>query len=308
MTDRTPRSNLVSISDLTVAFEGVKALDTVSLDIAAGERVALLGHNGAGKSTLFRVVLGFLEPVCGTITVGGAPPGSDAARRAVSYLPEAVAFPKTLTGTEVLAFFCRLKSESPAVSSALLETVGIADAADRRVGTYSKGMRQRLGLAQALIGKPEVLLLDEPTSGLDPISRREFYEIIDRVAGEGTAVLLSSHSLTEVEARTDRVAILSHGRLVADGPLAELASDAQLPVTIRVKARDGAADSIWQKIGGMRHNGQAVVLSCAPKDKLDVLSRIAGLRDIVLDVDIAMPHLDEVYKYYSDRARPGGKS
>lgn len=308
MTSHPRQEPVLSVSALSVAFGPLKALDAVSLQVSRGERVALLGHNGAGKSTLFKAVLGFLDPASGTVSVAGAAPGGDEARRAVSYLPEAVVFPKTLTGSEVLTYFARLKSEDPRKALPLLETVGIAAAADRRVGTYSKGMRQRLGLAQALIGKPDLLLLDEPTSGLDPISRREFYDIIDRVAASGTAVLLSSHSLTEVEARTDRVAILSRGRLVADGPLSELAQRARLPVTIRIETQEDGADHIQRHMGGQRFNGRSVVLSCLPAEKVNVLARIAELQKHVADIDITMPHLDDVYQYYSDLARPGETS
>src|SRR5690606_20260965 len=118
--------------------------------------------------------------------------------------------------------YMRLRGEDPRGAEGLLERVGLGEAGRRRVGTYSKGMRQRVGLAQALIGKPRLLVLDEPTGGLDPVSRREFYAILDELAGEGAAILLSSHALTEVEARTDRIAILSRGRLVADDTLSNL--------------------------------------------------------------------------------------
>ena len=251
-------------------------------------------------------MLGFLKPRSGTITVAGGAPGAARARTAVSYLPEAVAFPKALTGAEVLGYFARLKGEKPAGVRHLLDTVGIADAAQRKVGTYSKGMRQRLGLAQALIGRPELLLLDEPTSGLDPISRRDFYAIIDRISAEGTAVLLSSHSLTEIEARTDRVAILSKGRLVAEGPLAELSRRAALPVVIRVRAAEGDADEVCARLGGQRFNGCSVVLSCSADEKLGLIARASALGERIADIEIATPSLDDVYKFYSDRASTGG--
>ncbi|WP_237152825.1 ABC transporter ATP-binding protein [Oryzibacter oryziterrae] len=293
------RQIVLKIADLTLRFGSFTALDAVNLTVSAGERVALLGHNGAGKSTLFKTVLGFLKPDGGTLTVAGARPGSDHARGAVSYLPEQVAFPKALTGTEIITHFARLKGVAPSRSIGLLETVGIADAADRAIGTYSKGMRQRLGLAQALIGKPALLLLDEPTSGLDPLSRGEFYAIIDRVAAEGTAVLLSSHSLTEVESRTDRVAILARGQLKADGALADLARAARLPIRIRVEAEPGRADAVRDRIGGDRINGRSVLLNCLAEEKIGLLARVAALGKDVTDVDITLPGLDDVYRHYS---------
>ncbi|MCQ0990529.1 ABC transporter ATP-binding protein [Jiella marina] len=296
---------LLGVDDLTIAFGSLTALDHVSLSVQKGERLALLGHNGAGKSTLFRAILGFLSLNTGTIRIADAAPGSERARRAVSYLPEAVAFSKALTGSEVITYFARLKGEPPRKALELLETVGIADASKRRVGTYSKGMRQRLGLAQALIGRPDLLLLDEPTSGLDPISRGEFYDLVDRVARQGAAVLLSSHSLTEVEAKTDRVAILSKGRLVAEGRLADLAGAAALPIKVRVRAKGADADALHAKIGGRRLNGRSVELDCGTGDKMAVLSRLAALGDVVADIEIDTPRLDDVYRHYSKPPAPG---
>lgn len=290
---------ILSVEDLTIRFGAVTAVDGVSLKVAPGERVALLGHNGAGKSTLFKTVLGFLAPAGGRVDVAGSTPGSDAARRAVSYLPEQVVFPKALTGAEVLTYFARLKGVSPEAALPLLETVGIAGAAHRAVGTYSKGMRQRLGLAQALIGAPRLLLLDEPTSGLDPVSRREFYEVLEASARAGTAVLLSSHSLSEIENRIDRIAIMARGALRAEGSLAELSRRAGLPIRIRVEAADGRADAVHARLGGERVNGRSVVITCRAEDKVGALGRLADLGADVIDVDIALPDLDDVYRHYS---------
>jgi Cu-processing system ATP-binding protein len=299
--DRSASDTVLDIAGLTVRYGAFTALEDVGFSVGTGEKVALLGHNGAGKSTLFRTVLGFIRPASGAVTIAGHAPGSDAARLSVSYLPEQVAFQKTLTGAEIIATFARLKGEPVARATALLETVGLADAAKRRVGAYSKGMRQRLGLAVALIGRPRLMLLDEPTSGLDPISRQDFYAIIGRVAAEGTAVLLSSHSLTEVEAKTDRVAILTKGRLVADAPLAELSARARLPIQIRVEARPGAVDQLHRDMGGIRFNGRSVILTCAAEEKLPLMARLSGLGDLVTDIEITPPGLDDVYRHFSAR-------
>ncbi|WP_026789826.1 ABC transporter ATP-binding protein [Pleomorphomonas oryzae] len=290
---------VLSVDGLTVRFGSVTAVDGVSLSVAPGERVALLGHNGAGKSTLFKTVLGFLKPAGGHLVIAGVAPGSDAARRAVSYLPEQVVFPKALTGAEVLTHFARLKGVAPKAALPLLETVGIADAAGRAVGTYSKGMRQRLGLAQALIGTPRLLLLDEPTSGLDPVSRREFYDVLEASARAGTAVLLSSHSLSEIENRIDRIAILAKGKLRAEGSLADLSRRAGLPIRIHVEAAEGRADAVHARLGGERVNGRSVVLTCRAEDKVSALASLAALGSDVTDIDIALPDLDDVYRHYS---------
>ncbi|HOZ34910.1 MAG TPA: ABC transporter ATP-binding protein, partial [Tabrizicola sp.] len=223
-------TSTLTISDLTKRFGEVAALTGVSLSVAPGERVALLGHNGAGKSTLMKIVLGLIPMTSGDVTICDAAPGSVAARRAVAYLPENAAFHPALTGLEQIRHYLRLRGESPDLAMGLLEKVGLSQAARRRIGTYSKGMRQRVGLAQALIGHPRLLVLDEPTSGLDPVSRREFYALLDDLAAQGASILLSSHALTEVEARTDRIVILSRGLLVAEGSLADLRRRADLPV------------------------------------------------------------------------------
>lgn len=295
MTDAT----ILSVQELTVRFGAVTAVDGVSLTVAPGERVALLGHNGAGKSTLFKTVLGFLKPTAGRLSIGGVIPGSDAARRAVSYLPEQVAFSKALTGAEILTHFARLKGVAPKAALPLLEVVGIADAAKRAVGTYSKGMRQRLGLAQALIGTPRLLLLDEPTSGLDPVSRREFYDVLEASARAGTAVLLSSHSLSEIENRIDRIAILAKGKLRAEGALSDLSRRAGLPIRIRIEAAEGRVEAVHAHLGGERVNGRSVVVTCRAEDKVAALARLAELGSDVADIDIALPDLDDVYRHYS---------
>lgn len=274
-------------------------LDSVSLSLEPGERVALLGHNGAGKSTLMKLILGLTPLSGGAIHIGGARPGSDAARRATAFLPEAVSFHKSLTGREQLGLFARLAGVGIAPVADLLQRVGLADAADRRIGTYSKGMRQRLGLAQVLLGKPALALLDEPTSGLDPISRLELYAIIDELAAQGTAVLVASHALTEVEARTDRIAILRKGRLVANDTLASLSQRAGLPTKLRIRARTGEADRIAADTGGQRVNGASVELLCAPEAKMDQLRRFAAMSDTVEDIEMTPPRLEDLYRYYA---------
>jgi Cu-processing system ATP-binding protein len=281
----------------------------VSLTVRAGERIALLGHNGAGKTTLIRLILGLTRLDGGRISVFGAAPGSAAARRLSAYLPESVAFNKALTGREQLGLFARLSGESAKIVDPLLERVGLTGAARKRIGTWSKGMRQRLGLAQVLIGRPRLALLDEPTSGLDPISRHAFYAIVEEMAGAGTAVLISSHALTELEARTDRIAILREGRLVADDSLAELHARARLPIRFRVIAResgadDAGADQLADRLGGRRVNGRAIELLCAPGEKMGHLARIAALGGLVDDVEVAPPSLEDLYRHYSTGEMP----
>ena len=284
---------------LSKEFNAIEALKDVSLDVAPGECVALLGHNGAGKTTLFRIILGFLRADEGSINIDGNVAGSSHARQVVSYLPESVAFPKMLTGLEIVSYYAKLKGASASQANHALEKVDLAEAANRRCGEYSKGMRQRLGLAQALIGQPKLLLLDEPTSGLDPLSRQRFYALISEIAQKGTAVLLSSHGLSELEAKTDRVAILKKGKLVANGPLADLQRSANLPVRIRVRSTPANVDEVHGQFGGSRINGVTVEFDCAPAEKMMQLAAISSLGNAVDDVEVSPPSLDEIYQYFS---------
>ena len=296
--------------DALIVQDAVKRYGTqvtvsgVSLTVRPGERIALLGHNGAGKTTLIKLILGLTRLDGGRISVFGAAPGDATARRLSAYLPESVAFNKALTGREQLGLFARLSGEPAKIVDPLLERVGLAEAARRRIGTWSKGMCQRLGLAQVLIGQPRLALLDEPTSGLDPISRHAFYAIVEEMAGAGTAVLISSHALTELEARTDRIAILRDGHLVAHDSLAVLHARARLPIRLRVVAHDGGADQLAKRLGGRRVNGSAVELVCAPGEKMGHLARITALGGLIEDVEVAPPSLEDLYRHYSNGEMP----
>jgi Cu-processing system ATP-binding protein len=295
---------MLTLSHLTKRFDGVQALTDVSLGVAPGERVALLGHNGAGKSTLMKIVLGLIPFTSGAVEVLGAAPGSAQAREGVAYLPESAAFHPALSGREQISHYLRLRGRPAHEAQGLLDRVGLGHAADRRIGTYSKGMRQRVGLAQALIGTPRLMVLDEPTSGLDPVSRRDFYAILDELAAEGAAILLSSHALTEVEARTDRMVILSKGHLVAEGSMSELRTKADLPLRIVVtpSALPCSKTTLLKAFAGAEVHGEQIVVSCAQSDKLASLSKITALADRVADIDLQPPSLEDIYTHFSKRA------
>ena len=287
------------IKNLSKHYGDLETVREVSLNIAPGERIALLGHNGAGKTTLMRMVLGLTPATTGSIQVLGFAPGSRKARGAIGFLPENVAFHGALTGREQLNHFARLKSVRASVADDLLERVGLTDAADRKIRTYSKGMRQRIGLAQALLGKPKLALLDEPTSGLDPILRHEFYNIIEELAASGTAVLLSSHALTELETRTDRIAIMSKGELVVDDTLVALRVRAHLPISVKVTTSEDKADAIAADLGGQRVNGRSFLLACQQDTKVATIGRVTALGSVIKDIDVAPASLEELYRHYS---------
>jgi Cu-processing system ATP-binding protein len=298
----------VHIDNVTKRYGRITAVTDVSFDLGEGEMVALIGHNGAGKTTLMKLMLGLIRPTGGSIEVLGDNPaaGEFAGRRQLGYLPENVSFDAALTGRETQTFYARLKREPAAKALELLDAVGLGGAAGRRVGTYSKGMRQRLGLAQALIGQPRVLLLDEPTSGLDPELRQTFYEVIQRLAAEGTTVLLSSHALTELEERAGRVIIMNRGFKVADGSIEGLRNIAQLPTKIRLKVAGLAPGEVpsWLPASApcRRLNGHVVEIDAAPEQKIDLLRRATTSGAGLEDLDIEPPSLDELYAHFLRQA------
>jgi len=212
------------VRGLSKRYGPVEALKGIDLEVGEGELVGLLGPNGAGKSTLVKIAVGLVRPSAGRAEVAGRRAGSRSARAALGYLAELFRFPGWYTADEVLDLHQRLAGSQggPAERRRLLELVSLVDAADRRVEGMSKGMQQRLGIAQALVGKPSVLLLDEPTSALDPVGRRIVRALLEELREQGTSVLLNSHLLSEVELVCDRVAILRRGELVAHGAPAEL--------------------------------------------------------------------------------------
>ncbi|MEP0774529.1 MAG: ABC transporter ATP-binding protein [Acidobacteriota bacterium] len=202
------------------------ALDGVSLTVERGEAYGLLGPNGAGKTTLVKVCLGLSRPTRGQVRLRGLDPSHPAARLRVSYLPEGHRFPAYHTGVSALHFFGRLAGLEEATLRRripeLLELVGLADRARDRIGRYSKGMTQRLGLAAALLDEPDLLFLDEPTDGVDPLGRRHIREVLLAARARGTTIFINSHLLSEVERTCDRVAILKDGRIVREGKVEAL--------------------------------------------------------------------------------------
>jgi len=217
-------ASALAVHSLEKRYGSVQALKGVDLEVGEGELVGLLGPNGAGKSTLVKIAVGLVRPGGGRVEIAGARAGSRAARAQLGYLAELFRFPGWYSADEVLALHQQLAGSDGGERERrrLLELVALADDANRRVDGMSKGMQQRLGVAQSLVGNPRVLLLDEPTSALDPVGRRTVRLLLERLRGEGVSVLLNSHLLSEVELVCDRVAILLAGEVVAAGSPAEL--------------------------------------------------------------------------------------
>jgi ABC-2 type transport system ATP-binding protein len=205
-------------------YEDVVAVDGLDLEVAAGECFGLLGPNGAGKTTVIKMLLGLVRPDAGEVMVLGRPGSDPAARAGVGYLPELFRYQPWLTAAEVLDLHVRLAGADVPRDErhGCLELVGLAARADDRVGGFSKGMQQRLGLAVALVARPELVVLDEPTSALDPLGRADVRDVVLALRERGVAVLLNSHLIGEVERVCDRVVVLDRGRVAASGTLAEL--------------------------------------------------------------------------------------
>jgi len=219
--------------DFALGLHGVRlrAVDNLSLTISPGEIFGLLGPNGSGKSTTIKVILGLLRPTTGSCRVFGVSSERVEARLAVGYLPEAPNFYRFLSGRELVTFYGRICGLSGASLVArvaeVIAWVGLAESADRRVGTYSKGMLQRIGLAQALVHDPQLLILDEPTAGVDPIGAAAITELILELKARGKTVLITSHLLAQIEEVCDRVAILDKGHLLACGTVAALSTESK---------------------------------------------------------------------------------
>jgi ABC-2 type transport system ATP-binding protein len=246
-----PPSPAVWCSGLRKRYGRRTAVDDVSLTVGRGEVVGLLGPNGAGKTTVIKMLLGLVRPEAGEVLLLGRRGSEPGSRQRVGYLPELFRYQPWLTAAEVLALHARLAGvRVPGVERLdRLALVGLADRADDRVGGFSKGMQQRLGLAVALVARPELVVLDEPTSALDPIGRVDVRDLVLALKADGVAVLLNSHLIGEVERVCDRVVILDRGRVAASGTLAELLGQRELrlrlaEVSVDAEARLAAAGAL----------------------------------------------------------------
>jgi Cu-processing system ATP-binding protein len=294
---------VVTVRGVYKRFRSTAAVDGVDLDIHAGELFGLIGHNGAGKSTLFKMMLGLLAPSAGQIRIGGVAVGGRdfrQVRRQVGYLPENVVLYDNLTAVETLQFFARLKGIGRPDIGAVLERVGLAQAARRRVREYSKGMRQRLGFAQALLGSPRLLFLDEPTSGLDPEAIRGFYTILRQLRDDGVTVVTTSHILAEIQERVDRLAIMAEGRVQACGTVQALREGMDLPVRFDVRIAPDQLEVVQHALGAvtlasMEARGDRLALACHRDAKMAVMAALTALGGSVRDLNVLEPSLEDVF-------------
>ena len=268
---------ILAVSRLHKRYGRQEALAGVDLEVGPGQLVGLLGPNGAGKSTLTKIACGLVRPSAGRVEVLGRPAGSLEARAALGYLAELFRFPGWLTADELLRLHQRLVGSDGGAAERrqLLELVELGEAAGKRVEAMSKGMQQRLGIAQALVGSPRLLLLDEPTSALDPVGRRIVRGLLEELRGRGVSVLLNSHLLSEVELVCDHVAIIARGRLVMAGTPQELAGPAAVVV------ETGAGERTFEGAGR--------------EDAPRIVAELVAAGERIYGVEVRHSSLEEVY-------------
>ncbi len=294
----------VSLEGLRVRFGKVQALDGVDLSLGAGEITLLAGPNGSGKSTLIDILLGLTRAKAGRLLVDGERRRVDASfKKQVGYLPEAVAFSDTLTAAAVLRFFARARGVSKRRIPDLLERVGLGAAARRRVSGFSRGMRQRLGLAVAILAEPSLLILDEPTGGLDQEGLEVLLEVMAEWRAAGRIILMASHDLTLFEHRVDHLCLLSAGKVVAEGTPDVLRARANVPVEVRLRMADALAAGAlqrdldgWGPLRSMQIDAGTLVARVDPAALLDFMDRHAAGRADVESVRVVEPGLDRVYQ------------
>ncbi|ACL18282.1 ABC-2 type transport system ATP-binding protein/Cu-processing system ATP-binding protein [Desulfitobacterium sp. LBE] len=279
-----------------------QAVKDINLTVEKGEIYALLGHNGAGKSTLIKMILGLVKASAGMIEIEGL--NYDAKnkeiKKRVGYLPERMNFYDNLTAWETISFYAKLKGITRKRCEEVLEQVGLREAEHRRVGTFSKGMQQRLGLAQAIIHKPDLLVLDEPTTGLDPIGILELKAMIRNWNKEGTTILFSSHNLNDVEELAQRIGIMNRGEMIAQGSLAELQDRLGLPTKIKIDLAVIPVDLeeilVGKRIKTFQLEEKTVSIDCPKDKKTQVITAVMDGMLKVLDLRLEEPGLNSIYQ------------
>lgn len=282
----------IELKDVSKFFGAKHAVDHVTFDVQEGQCYGLIGPNGAGKTTFIKLLLGVARPTAGRVEVLGGDPEDTRVRARIGYLPERMHLPAALSARDFLRSVATLKSLSPTVAerAAMLERVGLKDTA-QRIGTFSKGMRQRLGLAAAMLGQPELLVLDEPTDGIDPVGRVEVRDLLLAERARGATLLLNSHLLSETERVCDRVGVLEKGRLKLEGPLDEVRRVSGRFFVRFLPGADGAALAA----AGFTPEGNGYAFASGDVDALNqALDRARAAGAKVLELSPATRDLEDV--------------
>ena len=312
-------NNIVEVKDLSKSYGGNLVVDRLNLEIREGQIFGLLGPNGAGKTTTILMLLGLTEPAGGSIRVGGFDPVSEPlkVKRIAGYMPEKLGFYDNLTAHQNLDLIAEFNGidavESRRISDDLLQKVGLAEVADKPVGTFSKGMKQRLGIADVLVKRPRVVILDEPTSGLDPAGINEVLDLIQDLPAAGTSVIMSSHRLYEVERTCHRVGILSQGKLIAEGSLDELGQGARAGGRYRIEVTTGEPAATVREdvarlagVSKVTVEGTGMTVSSETDVRAEIVRTITAKGIPMLEIKMVETTLDEIYlNYFRDDAPQG---
>ena len=293
----------IDLKDVRKTFRGgIHALQNVEMKTRRGEIFGLLGPNGAGKSTLVKIMLSVVRPTHVEGTVLGEPVGKKSVLRRVGYLPEKHRFPEYLTGRQTIEFagaMCgvprRLRKSR---TTSLLELVGMKDWGGRKIGTYSKGMQQRVGIAAAMVNNPDLVVLDEPTDGVDPAGRKDIRDILVEIRQRGASVFLNSHLLSELEMVCDRVAIMVQGKVAAQGTIDDLTADSRrYEIEIEGKPPDWAAD-VGLKAEMGEERSKLIALTAEPSEVQGVLDRLRGEHRTVISFRPVRESLEDLFMRY----------
>ena len=299
--------SLVEIHGLHKRYEDVLAVNDLDLTVHEGEVFALLGPNGAGKTTTIKALLGLVAPTGGRILLNGydVHTNGKAARQSVGYLPENMAFYDNLTGLQTMEFYAELRSTDKQQCPTLLREMGLSDALNKKVGTYSKGMVQRLGLAQAMLGEPSLLILDEPTSGLDPRGSWQIRQKITALNEQGTGIFLSSHILSEVQEVSHRVAILNHGMLMALDTIDNLGKRLDLQPVLKIEVKHPSEELVEHirnidGVSDVRLTNRTMMIHCGPQTKTAIVKFLEDTGADIIDFKTEEPSLEEVFLRFTE--------
>ncbi len=288
---------MIEVENLTKVYGDFKALDGLNLMVEENEVFGYLGPNGAGKTTTINLMIGMLQPTSGSIRVAGIDVERNPLeiKKICGYLPENVGFYDHMTAKQNLLYFSEFygfpKQEAVRVIDDLLELVGIPDAADRKIGEFSKGMKQRLGLAQALLNDPKVIFLDEPTSGLDPQGAADFRKIIRDLKKEGKTIFFSSHILSEVKEVCETVGIINRGKLIAKGKI----EDFKQNIIIVVETEPTIDASILEPFGNVKVKDSQIIVEAEKDCRIEISKTLVQEGYIVKELHLMEPSLEEIY-------------
>lgn len=290
---------MIDFTNISFAIKQAQILKEVSFSVPKGNCCALIGHNGAGKTTLIKLLLGMLSPQVGSCTIleqSVSLKKNYQAKKHIGFVPENVQFLPNQTGREFMEFVANIKSVPKSVIEETLASVNILHAQDKKISAYSKGMRQRLGLAQAILGEPQVLLLDEPASGLDPDSRLILYDNLKKHAEKGNTVLFSSHALNDIEPYIDQIVLLNKGEVVINSEINAFLEKSQLPtiLTITTKQAHATPPAVFANFAAKQVASNRFQISVAYHDKLKALAHFSGSEEVA-DINLEKVSLEQVY-------------